>query len=393
MARKYRVISADGHVEGPPMDWEKYVPEKYREWAPRMVKLEEGGEGWIVEGLPIVHTGQNVTGAGKIKFRNASYWNPDGTRVAGAGTPEQRLREQDLDGVDAEVLYPPIFATRFIERISNQKAYVAMVQAYNTYLARDFCAVAPDRLLGNAVIPVSGIEDAVSELKRAKDLGLRSVTLAQFPNGGGSPRPEDDRFWETALSIGMAVSPHVSMGDWAPPRTDLGRGTGDTPIQAALSGGGANPSQYCMMQCIFSGLLDRFPDLCLYFAETNASWLATALWFMDDRFKAYNDWYNVKLKMLPSEYVRKHFLFGFIRDPLAMRLREYLPEDHLMWGSDFPHSVGSYPKSRGWLDIIFEGVPETTRRKILVDTPAAFFGLDLSKELTPTPGVKEAVTA
>ncbi|MSQ62123.1 MAG: hypothetical protein EXR43_06065, partial [Dehalococcoidia bacterium] len=82
--------------------------------------------------------------------------------------------------------------------------------------------------------------------------------------------------------------------------------------------------------------------------------------------------------------------FSFIRDPMAMRLRDQLPAENLMWGSDFPHSVGSFPNSRGWLDEIFQGVDEKLRRKILLENPAEFIGLDLTKPITETPGVKAA---
>ena len=46
-----------------------------------------------------------------------------------------------------------MFISRFIENIADQEAYVAMVRAYNDFLVEDYCSVAPDRLLGNAIIP------------------------------------------------------------------------------------------------------------------------------------------------------------------------------------------------------------------------------------------------
>jgi len=58
MARYYKVISADGHVETPPESWVKYVPEKHRARAPRLIPLPGGGEGWIVEGQPLLANGQ-----------------------------------------------------------------------------------------------------------------------------------------------------------------------------------------------------------------------------------------------------------------------------------------------------------------------------------------------
>ena len=81
----------------------------------------------------------------------------------------------------------------------------------------------------------------------------------------------------------------------------------------------------------------------------------------------------------------EHFSFGIVRDPLALRMRDLLHLDHIMWGSDFPHSVSSYPESRRWLDEIFGGCPDAVRRQVLVDNPCAFFHLDPARELTPTP--------
>jgi predicted TIM-barrel fold metal-dependent hydrolase len=62
-----------------------------------------------------------------------------------------------------------------------------------------------------------------------------------------------------------------------------------------------------------------------------------------------------------------------------------VPLDNLMWGSDFPHSVGSYPHSRKFLEEAFAPVDPRIRRKILLETPAAYYGLDLGKPITETP--------
>ena len=66
--------------------------------------------------------------------------------------------------------------------------------------------------------------------------------------------------------------------------------------------------------------------------------------------------------------------FSFIHDRLAMQLRQYTGVDVLMWGSDFPHSVGSFPDSRQVLAELFEGVPEDEKCQVLVANPCAFFG-------------------
>ena len=143
MARTYQVISGDGHVETPPDGWRKYVPDKWRDRAPRLIRLPNGADGWLVEGQPMLHNGQNIKGRGPVKFANASYFNDDGSAREGAGDAVQRLHEQDIDGIDAEVLFAPVFVARFIESIGDREVYRSIVQAYNTWLAEEYCAVAP----------------------------------------------------------------------------------------------------------------------------------------------------------------------------------------------------------------------------------------------------------
>lgn len=383
-SRHYEVISCDGHLEIPPEPWVKHIPDEHLERAPRLVPLRTGGEGWIVEGSPLIHNGQNLAAGRPLKVKGASYWNEDGTPVPGTGDARQRLAEQDRDGVDAEVLYPPVFISRFIENIEDREAYVAMVRAFNDFLAEDYCSVDPDRLIANAVIPASGVEDAVNELKRARTLGLRSVCLGSFPNGSGEPQPEDDDFWHAALELGMPLTAHSAMGDRSNPLlVASARGTFD--LQASLLSRTLPPPVVGIVRMILSGVLDRIPDLRIYFAETNASWIPGLLYMIDDSYSIFRHWYGVDLQMKPSEYVWRHFSFGIVRDPLAMRMHDLLDLDHIMWGSDFPHSVSSYPESRRWLDEIFAGTPEGTRRKVLVENPCAFWNLDPDTELSAAP--------
>jgi predicted TIM-barrel fold metal-dependent hydrolase len=383
-SRRYEVISCDGHLEIPPDAWVRHIPDEHLNRAPRLIKLRTGGEGWIVEGSPLIHNGQNVAAGRPLKVKGGSYWEPDGTPVPGTGDARQRLAEQDRDGIDAEVLYPPVFISRFIENIEDGEAYVAMVRAFNDFLAEDYCSVAPDRLIGNAVIPASGIEDAIAELKRAREIGLRSICLGSFPNGSGAPAPEDDLFWQAALDLGVPITAHSAMGDRSNPLlVQSARGTFD--LEMSMLSRTMPPPVVGIVRMILSGVLDRFPDLRIYFAETNASWIPGLLYMLDDSYSIFKHWYGVELAMRPSEYIWRHFSFGIVRDPLALRMRDLLDIDHIMWGSDFPHSVSSFPESARWLDEIFEGSPADIRRKVLVDTPCAYFGLDPAADLTPTP--------
>ena len=384
MARTYSIISCDGHLEIPPDAWLRHVPPEHRDRAPRLVHLAGGGEGWIVEGMPIIHNGQNVSAGRPLKVLGQSYWNDDGTPVAGTGDAAQRLREQDFDGIDAEVLYPPVFISRYIANIADKDAYLAMVRAYNTFLAEDYCSVAPDRLIGNAVIPITGTEDAIAEMKRVKSLGLRSICLAQFPAGELTPTADDDVFWHAALEEGMSITAHGGLGDRMSPLM-VASATGQFDLVTSLVSRTFPGPTAVIANMVVSGAFDRIPELRIYLAETNASWMPAVFYMMDDSYELFRDWYGVHLALKPSEYAREHFRFGIVRDPLALKMRDLLPAEDLMWGTDFPHSVTSYPRTREWLEIIFGDVPAGLRRRILLENPIEFFGLDATASLTETP--------
>ena len=386
MPHTYKVISADGHMEVPPDDFVRFVPETYRDMAPRRIPTPGGGDSWLIEGQPLWHTGTNLTAGERLMRKGKSYWNSDGSRSTGAGGAAQRLAEQDRDGIDAEVLFPPIFAVDALSGISDIDGYQSIVQAYNTFLAEDFCPVAPDRLIATAAIPARGIDMAIDELKRAASLGLRAVALSAFPNGTPHPKAEDDRFWEEALSLNMPLTGHVYFGAPFPPFTSGMKPQPGAPPEASVlcTRQAVQRPSWTMAQLMFSGALDRFPDLQFYFAETNASWLPLGLQQLDENYLLYEHTLSTKLGKLPSEYVRDHFFFSFIQDRAATRMFDLLPVDNLMWGSDFPHSVTSFPNSQSWLKEAFDDRDEL-RQKLLLENPANFFHLDLGAEITSTP--------
>ena len=386
MGRKYQVISGDGHVETPPESWLQYVPEEHRERAPRLIKLPKGGEAWLIEGQKLIPNGQNITGRGPVKISGGSYFNPDGSAAEGAGDAAQRLREQDIDGIDAEVLFPPIFATRAIGNISDPDVVRALVRAYNIFLARDYCSFAPDRLIGNAVIPITGIDDAVEELEFIASEGLNSVSFHMFPNGGEFAAPEDDLFWKRSQELGVKLSPHFGFGAFAPPMDSVGLGLGADPFAATLPQRvNAIPPLFTLCQLMCAGVWDRFPELEFYFAETNASWLPWGLFVLDDNYEIFRGPFDRKLERKPSEYVLDQCYFGIIRDPKAIEMHAHLPFDRLMFGSDFPHSVGTYPDTKRFLDECFDGLDASLRRKMLLENPASYYGLDLDADITETP--------
>lgn len=382
------IVSGDSHLEVPPDQWIKYVPEKFREFAPRVIEFE-GAEAVGVPDYKPVFTSTNLTAGGTPVMKGVSYWNDDGSPSTGAGGPAQRLREQDRDGVAAEVLYPPLFMEKCINCVEDRDAYLAMFSAYNEFIA-EYCSYDSERLIGVGLIPRAGVQDAISELKRIDGLGLRAVSPRWYPDGGGEPHPDDDQFWEESLTLGIRITPHSVLGGPpmrvqknSPPPMGLsmgmmGNNTSAPPlgIEPRITARAGSPVPMTLAQLMASGVLDRFPDLIIYLAEVNAGYLPHALSMMDDSYHLYREAWGLELKMLPSEYAMRNFIFGIIRDPIALAMTDMIPAENLIWGSDFPHAVSSFPHSVEWLDGAMSKRTDHEQRLITRDNTLKFFGFE-----------------
>ena len=141
----------------------------------------------MIEGQPLLEANFLDLRAGRAE----GTWQPFGLKVAdaaGTGGPEQRVREQDQDGMDAEVLFAAMVAGPvFWRNIAHDEVYKAVIRGYNDWLGEEYCAVAPDRLIGMGVIPITNVDDAIAEMKHCKKLGLKGVLLGGLAQRQGLP--------------------------------------------------------------------------------------------------------------------------------------------------------------------------------------------------------------
>ena len=382
MAHSYNIVSGDGHLDVSSDGWVPYMPEKWRVRAPRRVTLGDGNEAMVIENRPPM----SPTGlVGTVQQDRLVSFDSEGS-----GPPSQRLREQDVDGVDAEVLFTHPMYMRFWRGIREDEGYRAMIHAYNRWLAEEYCAHDPNRLLAMAVIPETGLEDALAEMKFAKDAGFKGVCLHRFPTGKGYPTAEDDRFWSAALAMDMPLTTHTVSGstrltDEGPifhyAKAPRGSGGGRDPI--SIIGRFAGECSIMPLQMMFAGVFDRFPKMRYYFAETQIGWLPNTLSQLDETYErhrdyAYNMWGLEPPARLPSEYMREQCLWGFIKDPLGVQLRDTIGVDNIIWGSDFAHGQGYWPHSRKAIDESMVGVPAGERRKMLLGNVAKYFRLNVA---------------
>ena len=377
--RDYDVISADSHLETSPDVWRGYVDKEFREWAPRVEKLSGGGDAWVLPGTGnVVPLGLNFFSTSSDPRARWQSAKPIGVSyddgLLGTGDGNSRLQEMDVDGVDAEVLFPAVSGQRSLAGIPRE-AYIAVVRGYNDWLSQEFCAADPDRLWGVAMLPLTGVQDAIEEMTRVDSLpGIRTVALAEWPNGSGSPEAEDDQFWQAAIDLGMPLSSHGFFGSGAggdkriPPGAIPGVNFAN--INSMLS---KNPRAYTGTQLITEGVLDRLPDLRIYWAETGIGWIPSFCEYADDEYHRHRYWAGVQLAHEPSWYWRNCFKYSFQIDHHGIRNRDDIGLDNLMWATDFPHMNCDWPDSEIVIKNQLGDLPDAERRKIIRDTALDFF--------------------
>jgi predicted TIM-barrel fold metal-dependent hydrolase len=216
----------------------------------------------------------------------------DFDHAVGAGPPQQRLKEQDQDGIDAELLFASEARN---PAIPDKAAFLAIVQGFNDYFIEEYCGVAPHRLVGVAVLPDIGVDEDIAEMRRCKEKGFKAVRLHTFPSGKSFPTSEDDKFWAAALDLDMPLTIHTSF-----PRQYRGRDhflmkyptepEGQERPVDFLERIARHGIFHCgaieAVQLILSGVFDRFPKLQIYWAENNIGWIPYFYQQMDQRIKS-----------------------------------------------------------------------------------------------------------
>jgi len=379
------MISSDSHIIEPPDLWERWLAPEFRPRAPKLVKDEEGGDAWLYNdgGAPAPLGLVTVT---RGKPREELRWS--GARYStinqGNFDGSKRVAEMLEDGVVAEVIYSPQRTMRHFMLGTEDDFHLAGIRAYNDWLAKDFVAKAPDRIIGIGQMPSVGIEVAIAELRRCKELGHRGVLLSAWPSGNTNLSEADDAFFAEAERLGMPVSIHcglsargkVAMKPRTPVEEKMARGeaTGGKQV-SALSGAGLDTMPLILGEIILTGVLDRFPKLRFVSVEAGIGWIPYYVEQMNDRYDRNKYWAKIKLERQPGDYVRSNWWFTFIIDHYGVKNRHDIGVGNVMWSTDYPHHGCDWPHSRRVVNDMFEDVPANERRAILHDNAAGLYGI------------------
>jgi len=377
----YKLFSGDSHVSEPPDLWTQRIDRKYAYRAPYVETREKDGKRqdfMIYEGFPPhpVSIGLAAAAAGtdgdKGQFQVRA--NKYADALPGGWDPVARLRDQDIDGVDGEVLHPTLGFRMFWLRDPNLQH--AVFRAYNDWLA-DYISHDRRRLVGLALITIEDIGAAVAEIRRAAKAGHKGIMIALAPPAERPySHPMYDPVWAEAQEHGLPVVLHAITGAQES-RLSIAYWNPDMTIYPVVRHQEAERS-FAHILC--SGVLERFPKLRVISAENGIDWIPASLARMDramtfgTRALQVEVW-PTKLSLKPSEYFRRQCYVGFIDEPEAVPMRHSIGLDNLMWASDYPHFASTWPKSQDFVAKATADVTPAEKRKLVRDNALAVFNV------------------
>ncbi len=377
-----RVISADSHMMEPPDLWRERLDKKYRDRAPQVIQGYEGKKGYffVVDGIrPFPVAGGFAAGNRPEDLPKAWEKGYEGARPSG-WDPAERIKDQDIDGVEAEVLYTTLGMSLF--GLDDAGFQQACFGSYNDWVA-EFCSHNPKRLFGIALISLEDVQAGVKELERCAKMGMRGVMV------WGSPpreRPysgsEYDPFWAAAQDLQMPVSLHVvtsKKGNQEKKASETGE---SKPRRERRSGTEAgymrliHEVQQSIIDILFGGVLERFPKLIIVSAENDTGWLPHFIYRADHAWEKFRFFNKQPLPMPPSEYIKRNLYATFQDDPIGPSTWDFFGADNYMWASDFPHTDSTWPHSLEVIKKDFAKVPAEVTQKIVFDNAKRLYRME-----------------
>jgi predicted TIM-barrel fold metal-dependent hydrolase len=406
-------ITGDAHIMEPTDLFTSRLPQEDHFRAPTYNRLPGGRKMWTSNGVRTSLT--------------PDYWRdlPDGSReVIQPADAVGYLSDLDLDGVWGAVMHGNVALA--IYDLDEPAFALKCAQIYNDWLAETYN---PDpRLYPMPIIPLLDIDDAVGEIDRVAGLGFRGIEVPMSPPAAAPYFSlRYDPVWAAAQRHGLPVFAHIGTGvkrstlgldlvqktvSFTSPRDVSAWPVGHPDREFALVankmsfgplGGIAGSTAGEMIPSLISGgVPERFPDLHFIMVEVGARWLQNLMDTMDDTwyeglgvvevnrtffradgstFKQYDQGaMNLRwpFPLAPSEYAKRQFHVTFMDDWHALRNRHVTGIEPLIWGNDYPHFEGSWPKSVEAIDIQCEkaGLSTDEKYEIFGGTLAKLLGIE-----------------
>ena len=294
-------------------------------------------------------------------------------RPGGGLDPKIRIRDMDLDGVAAEVIYTTFTLGLFAQE---QREQEAAFRVYNDWIA-DFCKTSPGRLFAVPCLAAYDIDVAIAEMHRCSDLGLLGGLLWQVPHPD-LPLTSDhyEKLWAAAAELGQPLYFHILSGfnffRFKREGLERVRGSVNTKTHDIFT---------TVYDLIWSGVFERNPGLKTVMVEGEIGWVPFLLQQYDYYFRRFtkpgHPDGNFAISRLPSEIFKDHMYLTFMDDLTGGHALNYWGERNCMWSSDYPHPNMTWPNSRAFIARQIGDLDPEKQARVLARNCIELYGLDI----------------
>jgi predicted TIM-barrel fold metal-dependent hydrolase len=391
-----KIVSVDDHVVEPAHVWERWLPAKHRDKAPRIERRGIGtmrhvGGGtyeqtfdpdgpqadcWVYEDLVYIHK-RHVAAVGFDRDdMTMSPMTYDEMRP-GCYEPKARIDDMELNWVEASLSFPsfPRFCGQTFLEAKDRELAEACVYAYNDWMVDEWCGDSGGRLIPLPIIPLWDAELAAAEVRRNADRGAHAVCFSEIPAVLGLPSIHTgdwDPFFAACAETRTVVCMHIGSSSKMPATS------ADAPVAVAatLSFGNAMSS---LTDFLFSGVLVRFPDLKLAYSEGQIGWIPYILERADDVWLEHRAWGGVRdiVPEPPSTYYYRQVFGCFFRDRHGIESLQTVGVDNTTFETDYPHTDSTWPHTKKVAQELMAGLPDDVVYKLVRGNAIRMLELDL----------------
>jgi predicted TIM-barrel fold metal-dependent hydrolase len=389
------LIDMDAHVVEPPGVWSDRLPGRLREAGPH-IEYAPAGEVQLVDGRYIEKPGTDGPTAAWWIFGNAQtqikrYIASAGVPAEevtnegityddmrpGCWIPRERLADMDLNGVQAQMCFPnyPRFCGQIFLWEKDKDLSRLCVEAYNDWMVDEWAGGSGGRLIPLCIVPLWDVHLAVAEVRRNAARGVRAVAFSELPAYLDLPSLHSrywDPFFAACEETGTVIAMHIGSGTKTP----------QTSADAPGAVGGTiifGNSVASMTDFLFSGVLHRYPNLKLLYAEAQIGWIPYLLERIDDVWETHRGWARGQdnCPEPPSTYYYRQITSCFFKDAVGVELLDKVGADNVTFETDYPHQDGTWPRSREEAALQFGYLEQGLVDKIARGNAIKLLGLDL----------------
>jgi len=396
-----KIVSVDDHVIEPGGVWQDRLPERLKAVGPRVERhrvaemtfvggkfaYEMGDDAddslpwadwWLFEDKAIPHTRlAAAVGVPREEVTVTPITYEDMRK--GCYDQQARLEDMDVNWTEAQMCFPtmPRFCGQTFTEMADHELGLLCVQAYNDWQVDEWCAGTGGRLIPLMIVPLWDAELAAAEVRRMAARGVTATCFTEIPPFLGLPSIHSgywDPFFAACDETGVVVNMHIGSSSKMPSTSP------DAPPMVGSTMTFAN----CMMSMVdflMSGVLVRFPNVKLSYAEGQLGWIPYILERADKVWEHNRGWGAVgdAVPEPPSTYYYRQVFACFFDDEhgLTPDALAKIGVSNILFETDYPHSDSTWPHTKEVASKLMGHLDPAVIRKLVRGNAIELLQLDL----------------